>query len=165
LCNQCRKTDLRLVTTPSNDYLLHGAIVKETAWVVNPREKSGCDSKCFDAPFVGVCGRYHPSRSRQNSREQIVAVFRPSAAFVHGVFLNGLLWPHVIDRVADTRRCIEGMIGQPPILVPRSLSCEHSHCSIASKRTRCSATGRCRMLDRWLAGLRVASSSRARQID
>ena len=30
----------------------------------------------------------------------------PAALFVHGVFLNGDLWRHVIDRVADTRRCI-----------------------------------------------------------
>jgi pimeloyl-ACP methyl ester carboxylesterase len=28
------------------------------------------------------------------------------AVFVHGIFLNGLLWRHVIDRVADQRRCI-----------------------------------------------------------
>jgi pimeloyl-ACP methyl ester carboxylesterase len=28
------------------------------------------------------------------------------AVFVHGVFLNGYLWRHVIDRVADMRRCI-----------------------------------------------------------
>lgn len=30
----------------------------------------------------------------------------PSALFVHGVFLNGYYWRHVIDRVADMRRCI-----------------------------------------------------------
>jgi pimeloyl-ACP methyl ester carboxylesterase len=30
----------------------------------------------------------------------------PAALFVHGVFLNGHLWRHVIDRVADLRRCI-----------------------------------------------------------
>jgi pimeloyl-ACP methyl ester carboxylesterase len=30
----------------------------------------------------------------------------PAALFVHGVFLNGYLWRHVIDRVADVRRCI-----------------------------------------------------------
>jgi pimeloyl-ACP methyl ester carboxylesterase len=30
----------------------------------------------------------------------------PPALFVHGVFLNGYLWRHVIDRVADLRRCI-----------------------------------------------------------
>jgi pimeloyl-ACP methyl ester carboxylesterase len=30
----------------------------------------------------------------------------PVALFVHGVFLNGHLWRHVIDRVADLRRCI-----------------------------------------------------------
>src|ERR1700682_2656084 len=30
----------------------------------------------------------------------------PAALFVHGVFLNGYLWRHVIDRVADARRCI-----------------------------------------------------------
>jgi pimeloyl-ACP methyl ester carboxylesterase len=30
----------------------------------------------------------------------------PPALFVHGVFLNGYLWRHVIDRVADTRRSI-----------------------------------------------------------
>jgi pimeloyl-ACP methyl ester carboxylesterase len=30
----------------------------------------------------------------------------PAALFVHGVFLNGHLWRHVIDRVADVRRCI-----------------------------------------------------------
>jgi pimeloyl-ACP methyl ester carboxylesterase len=30
----------------------------------------------------------------------------PSALFVHGVFLNGYLWRHVIERVADMRRCI-----------------------------------------------------------
>src|SRR5262249_30814520 len=30
----------------------------------------------------------------------------PAALFVHGVFLNGHLWRHVIDRVADIRRCI-----------------------------------------------------------
>lgn len=30
----------------------------------------------------------------------------PAALFVHGVFLNGYLWRHVIDRVADLRRCI-----------------------------------------------------------
>src|SRR5688500_14286393 len=29
-----------------------------------------------------------------------------AALFVHGVFLNGHLWRHVIDRVADLRRCI-----------------------------------------------------------
>jgi pimeloyl-ACP methyl ester carboxylesterase len=28
------------------------------------------------------------------------------ALFVHGVFLNGYLWRHVIDQVADLRRCI-----------------------------------------------------------
>jgi pimeloyl-ACP methyl ester carboxylesterase len=28
------------------------------------------------------------------------------ALFVHGVFLNGYYWRHVIDRVADMRRCI-----------------------------------------------------------
>jgi pimeloyl-ACP methyl ester carboxylesterase len=28
------------------------------------------------------------------------------AVFVHGLFLNRLLWRHVIDRVADQRRCI-----------------------------------------------------------
>jgi pimeloyl-ACP methyl ester carboxylesterase len=30
----------------------------------------------------------------------------PAALFVHGVMLNGYLWRHVIDRVADMRRCI-----------------------------------------------------------
>jgi pimeloyl-ACP methyl ester carboxylesterase len=30
----------------------------------------------------------------------------PVALFVHGVMLNGYLWRHVIDRVADTRCCI-----------------------------------------------------------
>lgn len=30
----------------------------------------------------------------------------PPALFVHGLFLNGHLWRHVIDRVADQRRCI-----------------------------------------------------------
>lgn len=30
----------------------------------------------------------------------------PPALFVHGVFLNGHLWRHVIDQVADLRRCI-----------------------------------------------------------
>lgn len=30
----------------------------------------------------------------------------PAALFVHGVFLNGYYWRHVIDRVADMRRCI-----------------------------------------------------------
>ena len=30
----------------------------------------------------------------------------PVALFVHGVFLNGSLWRHVIERVADMRRCI-----------------------------------------------------------
>lgn len=30
----------------------------------------------------------------------------PAALFVHGVFLNSYLWRHVIDRVADMRRCI-----------------------------------------------------------
>jgi len=30
----------------------------------------------------------------------------PVALFVHGVFLNGYLWRHVIERVADVRRCI-----------------------------------------------------------
>jgi pimeloyl-ACP methyl ester carboxylesterase len=30
----------------------------------------------------------------------------PPALFVHGVFLNGYLWRHAIDRVADTRRSI-----------------------------------------------------------
>jgi pimeloyl-ACP methyl ester carboxylesterase len=30
----------------------------------------------------------------------------PPALFVHGVFLNGFLWRHVIDLVADARRCI-----------------------------------------------------------
>ncbi len=30
----------------------------------------------------------------------------PAALFIHGVFLNGHLWRHVIDRVADVRRCI-----------------------------------------------------------
>lgn len=30
----------------------------------------------------------------------------PVALFVHGVFLNNHLWRHVIDQVADTRRCI-----------------------------------------------------------
>lgn len=30
----------------------------------------------------------------------------PAALFVHGVFLNGHLWRHVIDRVADVRRCL-----------------------------------------------------------
>ena len=30
----------------------------------------------------------------------------PAALFVHGVFLNHDLWRHVIDRVADMRRCI-----------------------------------------------------------
>jgi pimeloyl-ACP methyl ester carboxylesterase len=30
----------------------------------------------------------------------------PAALFVHGVFLNGYLWRHVIDRVVDVRRCI-----------------------------------------------------------
>jgi pimeloyl-ACP methyl ester carboxylesterase len=30
----------------------------------------------------------------------------PPALFVHGVFLNGYLWRHVIDRVSDMRRCI-----------------------------------------------------------
>src|SRR5437870_515582 len=30
----------------------------------------------------------------------------PPALFVHGVFLNGYLWRHVIDRVVDVRRCI-----------------------------------------------------------
>lgn len=30
----------------------------------------------------------------------------PAALFVHGVFLNGHLWRHVIDRVCDVRRCI-----------------------------------------------------------
>jgi pimeloyl-ACP methyl ester carboxylesterase len=30
----------------------------------------------------------------------------PVALFVHGVFLNNHLWRHVIDRVADMRRCI-----------------------------------------------------------
>jgi pimeloyl-ACP methyl ester carboxylesterase len=30
----------------------------------------------------------------------------PPTLFVHGVFLNNYLWRHVIDRVADMRRCI-----------------------------------------------------------
>jgi len=30
----------------------------------------------------------------------------PCALFVHGVFMNGYLWRHVIERVADLRRCI-----------------------------------------------------------
>jgi pimeloyl-ACP methyl ester carboxylesterase len=30
----------------------------------------------------------------------------PVALFVHGVFQNGYFWRHVIDRVADIRRCI-----------------------------------------------------------
>ena len=30
----------------------------------------------------------------------------PTAVFLHGVFLNGYLWRHVIDQVADIRRCI-----------------------------------------------------------
>lgn len=30
----------------------------------------------------------------------------PPALFVHGVFLNGYLWRHVVDRVADLRRTI-----------------------------------------------------------
>ncbi|QGG96813.1 alpha/beta fold hydrolase [Actinomarinicola tropica] len=30
----------------------------------------------------------------------------PVALFVHGVFLNGHLWRHVIDRVAAVRRCV-----------------------------------------------------------
>jgi pimeloyl-ACP methyl ester carboxylesterase len=30
----------------------------------------------------------------------------PVALFVHGVFLNSYLWRHVIDRVANVRRCI-----------------------------------------------------------
>jgi pimeloyl-ACP methyl ester carboxylesterase len=30
----------------------------------------------------------------------------PAALFVHGVFLNGHLWRHVVERVADVRRCI-----------------------------------------------------------
>jgi pimeloyl-ACP methyl ester carboxylesterase len=30
----------------------------------------------------------------------------PPALFVHGVFLNGLLWRNVIERVHDIRRCI-----------------------------------------------------------
>lgn len=30
----------------------------------------------------------------------------PVALFVHGVFLNSYFWRHVIDRVADERRCI-----------------------------------------------------------
>jgi len=30
----------------------------------------------------------------------------PAALFVHGVFLNGYLWRHVIERVADLRRCL-----------------------------------------------------------
>ena len=30
----------------------------------------------------------------------------PAALFVHGVFLNGHLWRHVIGRVADVRRCL-----------------------------------------------------------
>jgi pimeloyl-ACP methyl ester carboxylesterase len=30
----------------------------------------------------------------------------PPALFVHGVFLNGHLWRHVVDRVSDLRRCI-----------------------------------------------------------
>jgi pimeloyl-ACP methyl ester carboxylesterase len=30
----------------------------------------------------------------------------PVALFVHGVFLNSYLWRHVIDRVADIRRCV-----------------------------------------------------------
>jgi len=29
----------------------------------------------------------------------------PAALFVHGVLLNGHLWRHVVDRVADVRRC------------------------------------------------------------
>src|SRR5689334_8516859 len=28
------------------------------------------------------------------------------ALFVHGVFLNGYLWRHVVDRVAGVRRCL-----------------------------------------------------------
>jgi pimeloyl-ACP methyl ester carboxylesterase len=30
----------------------------------------------------------------------------PAALFIHGVFLNGYLWRHVVERVADLRRCI-----------------------------------------------------------
>jgi len=30
----------------------------------------------------------------------------PPALFIHGIFLNGHLWRHVIDGVADMRRCI-----------------------------------------------------------
>jgi pimeloyl-ACP methyl ester carboxylesterase len=30
----------------------------------------------------------------------------PAALFIHGVFLNGYLWRHVIDQVSDIRRCI-----------------------------------------------------------
>src|SRR5262245_37749979 len=30
----------------------------------------------------------------------------PAALFVHGVPLNGYHWRHVIDRIADRRRCI-----------------------------------------------------------
>jgi pimeloyl-ACP methyl ester carboxylesterase len=30
----------------------------------------------------------------------------PAALFVHGVFMNGFLWRHVVDRVGEARRCI-----------------------------------------------------------
>src|SRR6266545_4573639 len=30
----------------------------------------------------------------------------PPALFVHGVFLNGYLWRHVTEQIADIRRCI-----------------------------------------------------------
>jgi pimeloyl-ACP methyl ester carboxylesterase len=30
----------------------------------------------------------------------------PAALFVHGVFVNGYLWRHVVERVADQRRCL-----------------------------------------------------------
>jgi pimeloyl-ACP methyl ester carboxylesterase len=30
----------------------------------------------------------------------------PCALFVHGVFMNGYLWRHVIERVSDLRRCV-----------------------------------------------------------
>src|SRR5262249_30927032 len=59
----------------------------------------------------------------------------PAALFVHGVFLNHDLWRHVVDRVADTRRCIavdllgHGATRTPPAAPPARPRCSRRSAS------------------------------------
>ncbi len=66
----------------------------------------------------------------------------PAALFVHGVFLNGHLWRHVVERVADVRRCLAiDLLGHGATRTPADADV--------------SITGQAEMLDAFCEALRL----------